>query len=427
MSKFSLILTIFLLFLSTNTLSMAQEGWFSVSAGYEYTHVACSFIDADTGWVIKEANGVIKTINGGNEWEDQYINYQDKPGDIQFIDGNTGWMCGWNKSMFKTIDGGEHWQLILENNSPDYSFSYITSICFLDKNLGYCAGYQYKTTSSSYESILMKSVDGGEGWTPQTAGSHDYIFASIFFINENIGWVCGYSGKIFKTVNGGTNWIEQDSHTDLDLHSIFFINMQKGWAVGQEGIILVTSDGGDTWITQTSPTSSKLSEVQFLNENIGYACGSDNTILKTLEGGTDWHQQNSGSDAMFSDIVFLSPDTGYCVGWEGTILKTVNGGVGTNSIEISDMKLPKKVRLYQNHPNPFNPSTKIKFTLHKSEFVELKVFNILGKEVTTLVSNKLNQGNHTYTFDSKNLASGIYYYQLVAGEFQDVKKMILLR
>ena len=89
--------------------------------------------------------------------------------------------------------------------------------------------------------------------------------------------------------------------------------------------------------------------------------------------------------------------------------------------------LPGEYQLLQNYPNPFNPSTTIEFSLPKSEFIELKVFNILGKEVATLVSNKLNSGNHTYTFDGKNLASGIYYYQLVAGDYRDVKKMILLR
>jgi len=92
-----------------------------------------------------------------------------------------------------------------------------------------------------------------------------------------------------------------------------------------------------------------------------------------------------------------------------------------------EIYLPENFYLYQNYPNPFNPSTTIEFTLPKSEFVELKVYNILGKEVSTLVSNKLNQGNHTYTFDGKNLASGIYYYHLTAGDFREVKKMILLR
>ena len=88
---------------------------------------------------------------------------------------------------------------------------------------------------------------------------------------------------------------------------------------------------------------------------------------------------------------------------------------------ISNYHLP------QNYPNPFNPSTTIEFSLAKSEFVELKIYNILGKEVSTLVSKKLNQGNHTYTFDGKNLASGIYYYQLVASDYREVKKMILIK
>jgi predicted GH43/DUF377 family glycosyl hydrolase len=101
--------------------------------------------------------------------------------------------------------------------------------------------------------------------------------------------------------------------------------------------------------------------------------------------------------------------------------------IPTGLFEIEDIVSPDGYVLRQNYPNPFNPSTTIEFTLPKSDFVELKVFNILGKEVSTLVSNKLNQGNHTYQFDGKNLASGIYYYQLVAGDYREVKKMILLR
>ena len=83
--------------------------------------------------------------------------------------------------------------------------------------------------------------------------------------------------------------------------------------------------------------------------------------------------------------------------------------------------------LSDNYPNPFNPSTTIEFTLPKTEFTTLKIFNILGKEVSTLVSNKLNPGNHTYKFDGKNLASGVYYYQLIAGDYRQVKKMILIK
>ena len=89
--------------------------------------------------------------------------------------------------------------------------------------------------------------------------------------------------------------------------------------------------------------------------------------------------------------------------------------------------VPNTFSLKQNYPNPFNPSTTIEFTLPKSEFVELKVYNILGKEVSTLISMKLNQGNHTYTFNGNNLASGIYYYRIKAGNFVETRKMIYLK
>jgi hypothetical protein len=96
-------------------------------------------------------------------------------------------------------------------------------------------------------------------------------------------------------------------------------------------------------------------------------------------------------------------------------------------IENSIDPLPTVYVLKQNYPNPFNPNTTIQFQIPNSQFVTLKVYDILGKEVLNLVSKKLNQGNHSYTFDGSDLASGIYYYQLVGGDYREVKKMILLR
>ena len=83
--------------------------------------------------------------------------------------------------------------------------------------------------------------------------------------------------------------------------------------------------------------------------------------------------------------------------------------------------------LKQNYPNPFNPETVISWQLAIGTFVELSVYNLVGQKVSTLVSEKMNSGNHSYTFNAKDLASGVYYYQLVAGEYRQVKKMVLLR
>ncbi|MEJ2052269.1 MAG: FG-GAP-like repeat-containing protein, partial [Calditrichota bacterium] len=91
-------------------------------------------------------------------------------------------------------------------------------------------------------------------------------------------------------------------------------------------------------------------------------------------------------------------------------------------------KIPHKLFLYQNYPNPFNPSTKITFNLPRTSKVTLEIFNILGKEVATLVSGKLSAGSHSYQWSkTEGMASGIYLYRLEADGFVRTRKMILMK
>jgi hypothetical protein len=83
--------------------------------------------------------------------------------------------------------------------------------------------------------------------------------------------------------------------------------------------------------------------------------------------------------------------------------------------------------LYQNYPNPFNPITSIQYSLAEKSFVTLKVFDILGNEVTTLVNEEKLSDTYEINFDAKSLCSGVYFYSLRVGNFIDTKKMILLK
>ena len=103
-----------------------------------------------------------------------------------------------------------------------------------------------------------------------------------------------------------------------------------------------------------------------------------------------------------------------------------------NSVIISLEKydnnyIPQAYILNQNYPNPFNPNTNIEFSIPKSEFVTLKVYNMLAQEVATLVSETLHMGSYNYSWDAPQLASGVYLYKLQAGDFVETRKMILLK
>jgi hypothetical protein len=99
----------------------------------------------------------------------------------------------------------------------------------------------------------------------------------------------------------------------------------------------------------------------------------------------------------------------------------------TSGLTLNEEIVSRSFSLSQNYPNPFNPTTIIEFTLPKTSEVSLKVFNILGEEVTILVSDRLSTGSYSYKWDASNLASGVYLYRLQAGDYVEIRKMILMR
>lgn len=107
------------------------------------------------------------------------------------------------------------------------------------------------------------------------------------------------------------------------------------------------------------------------------------------------------------------------------VIPAPSGTVGVKEGTLA--ATPRQIELLQNYPNPFNPSTRITYELPQSEFVIMKVYDILGKEVTTLVNEYRTQGTHHVNFDANNLSGGVYLYRLQAGKHVQTKKMILSR
>ena len=138
-----------------------------------------------------------------------------------------------------------------------------------------------------------------------------------------------------------------------------------------------------------------------------------------------------GEDIEIPQIVFFAFAVGSITDSltaKGLIENTItflNGIVSVN--ENQNVKIPTKFSLKQNYPNPFNPKTKIKYEIAKSGFVNLKVFDVLGREIKTLVNENKNVGVYETEFDANNLNSGMYFYKLTTNNFSEMKKMILVK
>ncbi|MDZ7626654.1 MAG: T9SS type A sorting domain-containing protein [Ignavibacteriaceae bacterium] len=101
--------------------------------------------------------------------------------------------------------------------------------------------------------------------------------------------------------------------------------------------------------------------------------------------------------------------------------------IDITGVEDESNEIPTQFILKQNYPNPFNPSTTIKYSILTSEFVTLKVYDVLGNEVATLVNEEKSAGSYEVSFDVAGLTSGIYFYKLQAGNLIETKKMILIK
>ncbi|MEJ2194295.1 MAG: DUF4397 domain-containing protein, partial [Ignavibacteriaceae bacterium] len=163
------------------------------------------------------------------------------------------------------------------------------------------------------------------------------------------------------------------------------------------------------------------------------------TLDLTLADGTtlvqsyvaDLSSLGGGSAVVFASG-FLTPGNNQNGEAFGLFFALADGTVGefpagVTSVEEISSITPNDYILTQNYPNPFNPNTTINFTLPNNEFVTLKVYNVLGSEVATLVNRELTAGSYKFDFNASNLASGIYLYELKAGNFSQIKKMNLLK
>jgi photosystem II stability/assembly factor-like uncharacterized protein len=409
-------------FLLTHYQTNAQ--WYPQTIGSSWDLNGVCFIDTNIGWTVGEQGKIFKTTNGGTYWVEQSSETANYLSDVCFTDANNGWAVGKNGTIIKTTNGGTDW--ILQEIGTTYFFS----VSFTDTNYGTVVGWN---------STILRTIDGGQNWSSQSASGYGYLL-SVCFTDQNNGTIVGsnVNAGIFRTTNGGQNWFNQSSGISSTLYDVSFSDVNYGMAVGEEGKILITTNGGEDWHLEEIGDTNQLFGISCVDSNISTTIGKDYVhnmaiIFNTTDGGLYWFSQTSGITQVLRQTSFADALNGWAVGDLGTVLHITNGG--TTFIEEEGMESLKNFSLEQNFPNPFNPITSIQYAVSNRQFVTLKVYDLLGREIVTLVNEVKPAGEYEVEFNASNLPSrqgsalmsGIYFYQLKAGEFVETRKMVLLR
>ena len=351
-------------------------------------------------------------------------------------------------SMLYTVDFGQTHHAVWGRQQSSAYGCFLTPDTMMRFNLyhvrisanGFEYNAKFRSEYSTDKGMTFISNDTTDVWNnliPASLFSHEVskFIGDYYFFNGHTGFVVGSEGNIIKTTDMGHSWTNIYSGVVENLWDVEFLNPSTGFVVGDFGRILKTVDGGGTWYKTNSGTQEDIYSIGFMNEKEGWV-GTENGLRCTKDGGETWqgvplrYEHNTIENLVFFGnegyAYTLSPNDDFCA----YLLHITDGASGVSNHQES--RQPDQITLSQNYPNPFNSETCIEYRLMNRGDVKLKIFNIRGELVRTLVDHPEESGSHSIVWDSCSdsglpVSSGIYVYQLEYNGQVNQHKLLLLK
>jgi len=361
----------------------------------------------------------------------------------------------------RSTDGGISWsadtRLTNNSNSTRYPIIAVSGqfvhVAFDDDREGNFEIYYKRSTDEgvSWEAETRMSIDNSHSSFPSIAASGQHVHI-VWEDSRN-----GSNRELYyrRSSDGGINWGAETRLTNDPGKSNFASlassenNVHVVWNDDRDGNMEIyykhSIDGGLNWSADSrltnNPVVSELACVTALDQNVHVVWNDAPGQVEVLythsaDGGVSWEPQTQLSESSFlsehssvsvSDTVVHAVWADFRDGSSYEIYYNRNPTGNVTGIENIGLDFPEEFMLEQNFPNPFNPSTTFKYSIPNSEFVTLKVYDVLGNEVATLVNEEKPAGIYEVEFDASRLSSGVYLYKLSAGDFSDVNKLMLLK
>lgn len=361
--------------------------------------------------------GVFLSNNNGESWTAVNNGLTNLYVEALTASGNNIFAGTWGGGIFLSTNSGSSWTAV---NNGLASSKYIH--CFTVAGTKVFTGTHFFSSGGG----IYFSTNNGTNWIYSGLTEHSVKTIAVAGSNLFAGtdsYPFGAGGAWLST-NNGANWTASG------------LTNQYVWSITSSGSNIFAGTAGTVYLSQNNGTSWTIpagtgfsgGDINLAVSGTNLFAGTNNGIYLSTNNGTSWLHKNHG---------FTNSPNGPMV-WA---LLFANNYIfaGTNisvwrrsSTEIINIKqisglVPSSYSLSQNYPNPFNPVTNLEFEISDLGFVTLKIYDLLGKEVATLVNEKLNPGTYRVEFDAGSFTSGVYFYRLTSGEFTDTKRMLLVK
>ncbi|MCU7498645.1 MAG: T9SS type A sorting domain-containing protein [Ignavibacteria bacterium] len=322
--------------------------------------------------------------------------------------------------VLRSDDGGHTWKTILSGRMG------IGSMTISGRTLFCPVGPK----------LILKSTNYGESWDTLSFTTPSYAQVDLLFSHNKTLYAAQFGNGLFKSSDEGLSWKDISGSLQLSGLPLIFAN-SKYVFLEEDGILYRSSDDGESWEKFEIPVEPRLSAYNALAADsliflTGFSKGT--TKIKVYSAninGTEWRDITAGLPdgiillpnalAVKENCLFLAAGSDL---WKydltqllaSQLLAVENNPPAVNTYTLS-----------QNYPNPFNPATTISYTIPRASHVELKVYDMLGREVQTLMSMEQAAGSYKVQFEASHLPSGMYIYEIRAGNFTKNGKMLLLK
>jgi hypothetical protein len=407
-----------------NAVNGSTGMYYSTNGGSNWTSVnwglpnyCANSITASNGNILTgTCGGIFRSTNAGTDWNNPTMH-----GDYDWADisalvfrGNNYVFAGdVNGYAYVSTDAGQNLTLKtqIEKGASVSSFAFISSYVF--------AGTK-PYASASVGGVYLSS-DNGATWASKSTGlptTTNTNVSSLAVIGTNL--FAGTGQGVFLSTNNGTNWTQVNNGlTGLYVYSLAVKGTELFAGTIGQGVFHTTNNGAN-W-TQTSLVKDVTSLI--VVDTSLFAGTWSQGVYRMKNSDLSW--KSVGLPGVY--VTSFAADNGnlFAATMFNTVWKSTISAL--TDVKETSGKIPTEFVLSQNFPNPFNPTTTINYSVSKNSSVILKVFNIMGKEVETLVNEQKTAGNYEVKFDAGKLSSGVYFYQLKSGDFISTKKLILLK